>query len=69
MMLRITEDRSGNVIFRTRSRPVRFVGDPAEVGGMLFRILNCSFPAAGLSWVEVIYDDSVLARQKLFLKT
>src|SRR5690242_5642432 len=66
--LRIVEDRSGSTIFRTRPRQVRFIGDPAAVGGVLFRIQNCSFPAAGLYWVEVLFAGSLIARQRLFLR-
>src|SRR5262249_26486172 len=55
LQLRIVEDRSGRAIFRTRPRQVRFVGDPTAVGGVTFRIRNCSFPAPGLYWVEVLF--------------
>jgi hypothetical protein len=66
LKLQIIEDRSGRVVFRTRPRLVRFVGDPSAVGGVVFHIRNCSFPAAGLYWVEVLFADSVIARQRLF---
>ena len=68
LTLRVVEDQTGNVIFRTRPRQVRFVGDPKAVLGMLFHIRNCSFPAAGSYWIEVLYAGSVIARQQLFLK-
>jgi hypothetical protein len=68
LQLRIVADRSGHTIFRTRPRQVRFVGDPAAVGGITFRIQNCSFPAAGLYWVEVLFAGGVIARQRLFLR-
>lgn len=68
LTLRIIEDRSTRTIFGTRPRQVRFVGDAAAVGGVLFRIQNCSFPAAGLYWVEVLFAGSVIARQQLFLR-
>jgi hypothetical protein len=68
LTLRVIEDRSGNPVFRTRPRQVRFVGDPSAVGGVVFHIRNCSFPAAGLYWVEVLFAGSVIARQRLFLR-
>ena len=68
LTLRIIEDHTGLTIFRTRPRQVRFVGDATAVGGVVFRILNCSFQAAGLYWVEVMFAGSVIARQRLFLR-
>jgi hypothetical protein len=67
LTLRIIEDRSASTVFRTRPRQVRFVGDHSAVGGVVFRIQSCSFPAAGLYWVEVLFAGSVIARQRLFL--
>src|SRR5215470_13442362 len=46
--LRIIENLSGAKTFQTRSRQVRFVGDAAAIGGVLFVIRNCVFPRAGL---------------------
>jgi len=69
LMLRIIEDGSVNAVFRTRPRPIRFVGDPASVGGFFFRIRNCVFPAAGLYWIELLLDGLVIARQRLFVRT
>jgi hypothetical protein len=68
LTLRIIEDRSARTVFRTRPRQVRFVGDPTAVGGVVFRIQNCVFPAAGLYWVEVSFAGPVLARQRLFIR-
>src|SRR5262245_31929396 len=69
MLVRVRRDQTEEIIFSTRPRQVRFVGDPRAVVGMLFRLENCCFPQAGLYWVEVVYRDSVLARQQLSLKT
>jgi hypothetical protein len=66
--LRITQDQTGNHVFRTRRRQLRFLGDPTAILPMKFEIRNCNFPAAGLYWVEVICDGSLLARKKLFLR-
>ncbi len=68
LVLRIIEDRSTSTIFRTRPRQVRFVGDATAVGGVVFRIQNCTFPAEGLYCVEVLFAGSVIARQRLFLR-
>ncbi len=66
--LRIIADHPATPIFRTRPRQIRFVGEAAAVGGVLFRILNCTFPAAGLYWVEVLFAGSIIARQRLFVR-
>jgi Family of unknown function (DUF6941) len=68
LMLRIIEDVSTKAIFRTRPRPIRFVGDPTAVGGFFYRIRNCRFPAAGLYWIKLQLDGLVIARQRLFVR-
>ncbi len=50
LTLRVVEERSAKTVFRTQPRQVRFVGDAAAVGGIVFRIQNCAFPAPGLYW-------------------
>jgi hypothetical protein len=68
-MLRIMEHGANNTVFRTRPRQARFVGNAQAIGGIVFRIQNCTFPAAGLYWVEVAFAGSVVARQRLVVKT
>jgi hypothetical protein len=68
LTLQIVEDCSGSAVFRTTPRQVRFVGDPAAIGGVVFHIRNCSFRAAGLYWAQVVFAGSVIARQRLFLR-
>src|SRR5437660_1731609 len=68
LRLRIFHEWTHGVVVHTQPRQVRFVGDPAAILGATFRLRACSFPEAGLSWVEVIYADAVPARQKLWLK-
>jgi len=62
LSLRITEDRTASGVFRTRPRRIRFVGDVAAIGGVVFDIRNCVFPAAGLYWVEVLFSGQVIAQ-------
>jgi hypothetical protein len=70
--LLLFSDGHGNgelrVIFRSSPRRVRFVGDPEAVRGAVFGIRNCSFPMGGLYWVEAVFENSVIARQKLHPK-
>jgi hypothetical protein len=68
LVLRIVHDSSRRVIFRSSPRRVRFVGDAEAVRGAVFRIRNCSFPTGGLYWVEAVFENSVITRQKLHLK-
>jgi hypothetical protein len=68
LALRIVGDRAAGAVFQTRPRPIRFAGDPAAAGGVVFRIRNCRFPAAGLYWVEIWFADLLIARQKLFVR-
>jgi hypothetical protein len=60
---------SGRIVFRSSPRQVRFVGAQEAVLGIVFRIRDCSFPMAGLCWIEVLFAGSVIARQKIWLKT
>lgn len=69
LILQVFHERTGRVVFRSSPRQVRFVGDPEAVLGVVFRIRDCCFPAAGLYWVQLAYGGLVIARQKLCLKT
>lgn len=69
LSLRVVQSDTGRVIFRTQPRRVRFAGSPQDAVGITFRLQNCSFPAAGLYWVQLLDSDTVLATQTLTLKT
>jgi hypothetical protein len=69
LVLRIFNDRTGRLVFRSPARQVRFLGNAEAVLGVVFRIRDCSFPIAGVYWVEVVFAGSVIARKKLWLKT
>src|SRR5947209_659227 len=66
-VLRILQEATGKIIFRSPSRTVRFSGTLRDAVGIKFRIRNCSFPAAGLYWVECVYSATVIGRQRLWL--
>lgn len=68
LVLRIFHDQSGRLVFRSSPRKVRFVGPTEAMLGVVFRIRDCSFPMAGLYWMEVVFAGSVIARQKIWLK-
>jgi len=69
LLLRIVHEQTGRIIFRSLPRSVRFVGDAEAVRGAVFRVRDCSLPMAGLYWVEVIFADAIIARQKVRLTT
>jgi Family of unknown function (DUF6941) len=66
--LQIVDEISAKAVFRSRPRRVRFVGDSAAVGGVVFVIQNCVFPHKGLYWVEVLFSGQVIGRQRLFVR-
>jgi hypothetical protein len=67
LSLRIVQSDTGRVLFRNLPRRIQFSGAPEEAVGITFRLRNCSFPAAGLYWVECIFSGTFLARQALSL--
>jgi hypothetical protein len=67
LSVRIVQNATGQIVFQNQPRTVRFAGNLQEAVGVTFRIRNCTFPAAGLYWVEVRYAQSLLARRPLQL--
>jgi hypothetical protein len=67
LSLRIVQNTNGRIIFRTQPRRLRFTGSAQDAVGVTFRIRNCTFPDAGLYWVEVIYTGVVIGRRALRL--
>jgi hypothetical protein len=56
------------IILGTTLSEVSFPKAPLLVHGVRFRIRNCTFPAAGLYWVQLWVDDHMLAQQPLVLR-
>lgn len=69
LLVRIVQAGTGRVVFRSRPRRIRFVADPEDTSGAVFRVQNCSFPVAGLYWVECLFSGTILARQRLFVRS
>jgi len=59
---------SGQVVFRTRTRTIPFGIDPLEVVAVSFRLRNCLFDEPGLYWVQLWYNEQMLAQQPLLLR-
>jgi hypothetical protein len=69
LWVRIVKENTNRLIFRSSPRLIRFVSDPEDTSGAMFRAQNCSFPSAGLYWVECLFSGTVLARQRLFVRS
>jgi len=65
--VRIVQDAGGGAIFRTGIRRLHFRGQPSDVTGATFRLRRCTFPAAGLYWVEFLASRQVIGRQRLWI--
>ena len=65
LSIRIVHNATGQSAFFNSPRRIRFVGSPRDAVGVTFRVRNCAFPEAGVYWVEVIYDGTVIARRPL----
>lgn len=66
IMYRIVSDATGAVIFQGPSRRRAVGGGPDQLLGLRFRVVNCTFPAAGLYWVECWNHGFRLNRQRLY---
>lgn len=65
--IRIVNDASGQTIYRTAARRIRFSGQRGDVSGATFRIRRCMFPTSGLYWIECVAAQNVIGRQRLWL--
>ena len=68
IQIRVADAETDRDVFHNLPRTVRFVGDPLDMVGACFRIKNCTFPHAGLYWIQFCYNGAVLARQALLLR-
>lgn len=67
LFVRITEERTGRVVFRSPTRRIKFVGDADTAHPIVFRVLNCSFPAAGLYWIEAVLSGELIGGQPIIV--
>jgi hypothetical protein len=66
--LRIVQADSETVLFTTKKRSHHFGPDPLKAHGIPFRVRNCTFPEAGLYWIQFWFNSALLAQQDLFLR-
>jgi hypothetical protein len=65
--LEIEEADTGTSIFQTLTRTVSLGNDPLKARGLPFRIRNCSFPSAGLYWLQFWYNNIKLDQEPFVL--
>ncbi len=65
--VRVIDDATGQPVYRTAARRIRFAGQPSDLTGATFRIRHCKFPAAGLYWIECLAAQKVIGRQRLWV--
>ncbi len=63
--LQIEQADTQTITFRTPPRKASFGNDPLKVFRMTFRHRDCTFPSAGLYWVQLCYNDSVICEEPL----
>jgi hypothetical protein len=61
-------EETGQKVFETRKRRVKFGPDPLDVTGVPFRIRDCPFPFAGLYSIQFWYDGSMVDERPLRLR-
>lgn len=65
-MYRIVSDGTGAIIFQGARRRHAVGGGPNQLLGLRFRVVDCTFPAPGLYWVECWNHRVCLHRQRLY---
>lgn len=66
--LRIEQEDTQKIILRTAPRKISFGNAPLQVFNMFFRLRDCTFPSAGLYWVQLWYNNTVIFREPLKLE-
>ena len=66
--LQIEQADTQTSVFQTRLRKISFGNDPLQVFRMFSRIRGCTFPAAGLYWVQLWYNNVVIFQESLQLE-
>jgi hypothetical protein len=56
---------SGAGIYESPRYSIRFDNDPLKTKGVIVYVHTCSFPQAGLYWVEFWYNGKMLAHEAL----
>jgi hypothetical protein len=69
MRLAVRRADTDDLLYRSPEVRVTFPGnDPLVVHGLRFTVRDVAFPAAGLDWIELWYDDDILTRTPVVLR-
>ena len=68
LRIRIVHAESGQFVFESRPRLLKFGSKPLEVYGLAFRIRHCPFPQPGIYFVELLFDDEPAAQYSILVR-
>ena len=57
------------IVFRTPDVPLGLDLDPRKMLSLSFRMRNCTFPSAGVYWVELWYNHTALVQQSILVRS
>ena len=63
--IRLVLEETAEVVYEGPPHRIEFANDPLRIVGVIFRILDCEFPRAGVYNMEFWYDDQLLATQTI----
>lgn len=55
-------------VYESDPTPLTHPTDRHQVGGVVFRVLDCVFPRPGLYWVEFRYDGLLVQREPVIVR-
>src|SRR5437763_695666 len=64
----VRDAETDEVVSATPTRSVPLPESPLTVVGMRFRLRKCKFPVPGLYWINLWYNDRLLARRPIILQ-
>lgn len=62
------EADTGTPVFASLPHPITYPADPLALIPVVFRILDCRFPRAGLYWIEFWHDGQELISEPLTVR-
>ena len=65
--IEIRNSETNTVVARTNNHLMTFPNEPLTVYGFRFRVQDILFPEPGLYWVQLCYDDGVIAQTPITL--
>jgi hypothetical protein len=63
----IRQALTDDVIYQTKAKTIAF-HEPTLIVPVVFRLRNCTFPAAGLYYAEILHDEKLVGERRLQLR-